>query len=99
MEMRQVEIDADVSKFDLALIAGKSKSGFNLTLEYNSGLFSAEKITTVAHHLRNLLHAVTLSPDVEILDLSLDQEGRACELAALSDQTQSELAQPAFQFE
>ena len=56
------------------LLADEAGSRLLTTLEYNSDLFSAEKIAGIAGHFKNLLEEVTSYPDVDVLDIKLASE-------------------------
>ncbi|WP_281322334.1 non-ribosomal peptide synthetase [Flavobacterium aestivum] len=54
------------SKFDITFYFSKREDNLHLTIEYNTSLFSASRITRMASHLEELLQLVVAAPQTSI---------------------------------
>ena len=60
-----------VAKFEISLTAGETKAGLGLNFEYNSDLFDATTIESMADHLVRLLDGIVANPQSRIGDLPI----------------------------
>ena len=66
-----VDVDTGTAKFDLTLIAQENSSGLELTLEYNTDLFSESTANRLLHHFHNALHSMVENPEQPISEVQL----------------------------
>lgn len=72
MPMQQLELpgltftpfsaESETTKFDLSLIMAETKTGFEVTFEYNTDLFDARTIERLLDHFELLLEAIVTDP-------------------------------------
>ncbi|MCC2608223.1 non-ribosomal peptide synthetase, partial [Planctobacterium marinum] len=60
-----------IAKYDLTLTAVESPDGLQLGWEYNSDLFKAQTIETMARHFNALLTSMVRSPEADIFTLPM----------------------------
>ncbi|HQA67127.1 MAG TPA: amino acid adenylation domain-containing protein [Aggregatilineales bacterium] len=71
LEMRVMEVETRMAKFDLSLLMLEHTGGIKATLEYNTNLFAPQTIERMAGHITTLLEAVAEAPDTRITELPL----------------------------
>ncbi|WP_281322336.1 non-ribosomal peptide synthetase [Flavobacterium aestivum] len=59
-------VEEETSKFDITFYFSKREDNLHLTIEYNTSLFSASRITRMASHLEELLQLVVAAPQTSI---------------------------------
>ncbi|SDO35592.1 amino acid adenylation domain-containing protein, partial [Pedobacter steynii] len=64
-----LEIDHEVSKFDLTFTFSESGAEINLGIEYNSDVFNRNEVLQLSAHFTQLLEAMIAAPDVSISQL------------------------------
>lgn len=64
-------IKTNTSKFDLTFCFTKQEKGLTLNIEYNTDLFSADRIDRMAHHLEVLISSILETPESAISQLRL----------------------------
>lgn len=64
-------IDSGTSKFDLTLYVMEESHGLTLICEYNTDLFSSDRIERMLGHLQILVEGVITDPDRRLSDLPL----------------------------
>ncbi|MFA0963354.1 amino acid adenylation domain-containing protein [Roseivirga sp. BDSF3-8] len=67
---------AGYSKFDLTFSFKETPEGLVLKVEYNTDLFSQEKISRICHHIGNLAHQLVHHPETSLakIDFLTDKE-------------------------
>jgi len=71
LRISTVEVETDVSKFDLTLMIEESGRGLTCSLEYNTDLFDNSSITRMLKHFDVLLNGIIADPGKRISDLPL----------------------------
>nr|WP_244172052.1 non-ribosomal peptide synthetase [Myxococcus virescens] len=66
-----VESEGRTSKFDLSLVVEEVPGGVVVAANYNTGLFEAETVRRLLHHLRTLLEAAIAGPATRLAELPL----------------------------
>jgi len=63
VEVREVEADWGVSKFDLTWIFSETEAGIRLQVEYNADLYTSERITRLLQHYTGVWSAALSNTD------------------------------------
>jgi amino acid adenylation domain-containing protein len=71
LEMRPLEVESGVAKFDLTLGMNETAEGLAGLIEYNTDLFEAETIERMIGHLTTLLEGIVADPERSVSRLSL----------------------------
>ena len=73
LQLAPLRYEGKVAKFDLALFIGESQEtpGLEGWLEYRTDLFDHWRIAAMAQHLRTLLHAAVMNPELRVSQLPL----------------------------
>ncbi|MGZ3457007.1 MAG: amino acid adenylation domain-containing protein, partial [Archangium sp.] len=71
LELRPVEFEMPVSKFDLTLDLTDTPQGLRGRLEYSTDLFDASTMERLSRHLRVLLEAIATDPARSVFELPL----------------------------
>lgn len=71
LNLRQLQVEEGISKFDLTLYMIEEAEGLRARLEYNSDLFDAATVRRILGHLQVLLEAVVADPDQRLSALPL----------------------------
>lgn len=66
-----MDVDTGTSKFDLTLMAQEERSGLELTLEYNTGLFNGSTANRLLRHFQNIVCGLAEGPDRRISEIPL----------------------------
>lgn len=88
LHLERIPIHTGVSKYDLVFSFAEHPDGLQLTLEYNTSLFSAATIHRLTHHFEKILNEVTITPDKKIKDIRLPDEQELAVLTSKADQSQ-----------
>ena len=62
--------ESTISKFDLGFTFGESDKGLELTLTYNTDIYSEEFVERILNHLETLLRSIVMKPNVSISSLN-----------------------------
>jgi amino acid adenylation domain-containing protein/non-ribosomal peptide synthase protein (TIGR01720 family) len=75
-ETQSIPLNNATSKFDLSFIANQVANGLHISLEYNSDLFSANRINRIAGHFINVVASVLTKPGIKLkaIDLLTERE-------------------------
>ncbi|WP_291567208.1 non-ribosomal peptide synthetase [Clostridium sp. UBA2485] len=65
------EVESNISKFDLTIIAEEKGAGIDIILEYCTKLFKRETIARLYSHFKSLLDIITENVDIRIKDIDL----------------------------
>jgi non-ribosomal peptide synthetase component F len=71
LELRPVELDFGMSKFDLGLFMTERPGGLVGSWHYSTDLFRAETISRATAHLASLLEAAAARPDARLSELEM----------------------------
>jgi non-ribosomal peptide synthetase component F len=71
LSLRPLEVDCEMSKFDLKFSLWESTEGFKGSLEYKTDLFDAATISRMARHFEILLHHAVTHPDIKLNELTV----------------------------
>ncbi|UAA37209.1 amino acid adenylation domain-containing protein [Paraneptunicella aestuarii] len=74
LQMREMEQDIDIAKFDLELIVNIGENGVNIRWKYNKALFSSDTIERMADSFALLIEDVLVAPQKDISELSVVTE-------------------------
>ncbi len=66
-----LDIDSDVSRFDLGLFMEETEQGLVAVWKYNADLFTAATITRMAGHFTTLLHHVVSDPSAPVSKIEM----------------------------
>ncbi|HJR06705.1 MAG TPA: amino acid adenylation domain-containing protein, partial [Pyrinomonadaceae bacterium] len=92
LEMRPLEVESGVAKFDLTLSLSESASGLWGSLEYNTDLFDEETARRMTGHFERLLEEMVAKPERRVSELELLREGERRQLVEEWNATRSEYA-------
>jgi amino acid adenylation domain-containing protein len=87
MRLTPLEIDSDVTRYDLTLSMTETRHGLRGFLEYDTDLFEAATIMTMLKNYAALLEAMVAYPERRVLDapLNLNDENNPARASNLSD--------------
>jgi amino acid adenylation domain-containing protein len=87
MRLTPLEIDSDVTRYDLTLSMTETRHGLSGFLEYDTDLFEAATIMTMLKNYAALLEAMVAYPERRVLDapLNLNDENNPARASNLSD--------------
>lgn len=71
LETDWLEVDRGTSKFDLALFVTEKRAGLCCTQEYDTDLFTADRIGRMLDHFRVILEGIVRDPDCRVGALPL----------------------------
>ena len=71
LDLSQVHVSSETSKFDLTLHAWETDTGLSGLWEYNTDLFDGTTISRMTGHLETLLQGIVNDPDQKLSDLPL----------------------------
>jgi amino acid adenylation domain-containing protein len=71
LNVRILEVDSEVAKFDLTLYLSESAQGLKGTWQYNSDLFESATIERMATHFEMLLDGIATNPSQHLSELPL----------------------------
>jgi len=80
LSLSTVNLDSQVSKFDLTLMMMEQDKGMTCSFEFNRDLFDSATIFQMAEQFRNLLVAVTATPELSICELPMLSKGERHQL-------------------
>ncbi len=69
--MRILDVDSELSKFDLTLVFRETAEGLVAKVEYNRDLFDAATIERLLGHLETLLKGIVQSPELPVSQLPM----------------------------
>ncbi|HZI08637.1 MAG TPA: condensation domain-containing protein, partial [Archangium sp.] len=95
LTLRMVDNQAEVAKFDLALLLTELPEGISGNFDYNSDLFDESTLARMAGHLRVLLEGVVASPDTRVSELPLLPEDERQQMLVEWNQARRTLPEPA----
>jgi amino acid adenylation domain-containing protein len=90
LEMRPLEVESGVAKFDLTLSLSESAAGLWGALEYNADLFDEETARRMTRHFERLLEEMVSKPERRVSELELLAEGERRQLVEEWNATHSE---------
>ncbi|ACU60866.1 non-ribosomal peptide synthetase [Chitinophaga pinensis] len=70
LQWEEVNMDTAVSKFDLTLIFKEHAAGISIEIEYNTRLFSAERIARFASHYSEFVNEIVADSSIALADIS-----------------------------
>ncbi|HLK57996.1 MAG TPA: amino acid adenylation domain-containing protein, partial [Chthonomonadaceae bacterium] len=79
-----------MSKFDLSLFASEGDEGLNLTVEYNTDLFDADRMARLLEHFQTLLAGIIADPKCAVSRLPLLTERDRHQLLVEWNDTQAD---------
>ena len=82
LQVKQLEIDNGVARFDLLFNLVETNDGVTGHLEYNSDLFEAETIARMLGHFTTLVESVVANPEQSISELPILQQSEQQQLVA-----------------
>ncbi|MCP5053198.1 MAG: amino acid adenylation domain-containing protein, partial [bacterium] len=65
------EMETDIEKFDLTLVASESGDSLHFTQTYRTQLFKAETIHRFARYFKNIVSGVVANPDVTLSSINI----------------------------
>lgn len=71
MEAQPLDVETGTSKFDLTMFVGEVKDQLQVSLEYSTDLFNADRIERMAGHYQRLLEDIVEHPEKKIWELEL----------------------------
>jgi amino acid adenylation domain-containing protein len=79
LRVESVDVDSEVSRFDLGLFMDETEEGLVATWKYNADLFTTATITRLAAHFTTLLQSIVSDPAMRLskLDLLTEMEKEA----------------------
>jgi amino acid adenylation domain-containing protein len=79
LRVESVDVDSEVSRFDLGLFMDETEEGLVATWKYNADLFTVATITRLAAHFTTLLQSIVSDPAMRLskLDLLTEMEKEA----------------------
>jgi amino acid adenylation domain-containing protein len=80
LQVSAVALEAETTKFDLALTLSETEQGLKGSLEYRTDLYRAETIERMAEQLRRMLAAVAAEPERRVSQLELLSEAERQQL-------------------
>jgi amino acid adenylation domain-containing protein len=80
LSLRQLEVETQTAKFDLAFSIAESQEGLTGTLNYNTDLFDTATIQRMAGHFEHLLKAAVANPDEQVSRLQMLSEAERHEV-------------------
>jgi amino acid adenylation domain-containing protein len=92
LEMRPLEVESGVAKFDLTLSLSESEAGLWGSLEYNLDLFDEETARRMRRHFERLLEEMVAKPERRVSELELLDEVERRQLFEEWNATWSEYA-------
>ena len=84
LQIRRIERDALVSKFDIELSLGESEDGLHVTWQYAQALFQPATIERMAESFGQLLEAIARDPEREVGAYEVLPAADAAQLVAFS---------------
>ena len=72
----------NTSRFDIAFMVRETEKGIHATIEYNTDLYSAERIEAMASHFSELLRSIVTAPQTQVGKLSMLTKGEQSELSS-----------------
>lgn len=82
LDVSLLEASTGTSKFDLTLSVDVREEGLTISMEYNTDLFGAARITRMLGHYRNLLEGIVANPAARLAELPIlprDERDRVLE--------------------
>lgn len=80
LRVETLDIESEVSRFDLGLFMEETEEGLVAVWKYNADLFTAATITSMAAHFMTLLHHIVSDPTTRVNKLEMltqsEKEGR-----------------------
>ncbi|PIG93643.1 condensation domain-containing protein [Gloeocapsopsis sp. IPPAS B-1203] len=74
LSIKQLEVDINTTKFDLALFMSETEQGLVGNWNYNTELFNASAIAQITSHFQVLLNSIVIQPDARISSLEIYTE-------------------------
>ncbi|MCU7524702.1 MAG: amino acid adenylation domain-containing protein, partial [Ignavibacteria bacterium] len=71
IDVRQIDIPVNTSKYDITLSAVETKDGLRLAFEYSTDLFDKETMEMMLRQYGRILECVALNPEVKIKEIPL----------------------------
>ena len=81
---------ADISKFDITLIASETQEGISFELEYGIKLYKKETMEALANHFINILKGVSEKPESKLKDIQMLDEEEQKKILYSFNQTEQE---------
>lgn len=85
LKMRMLATDLGTSAYDLSFILSEAPEGIEILAEYNSELFSAERIEYMLRHYENILTDVLSCPEKTVQRLNMLGEDEKQRLLSIND--------------
>ena len=92
LEMEPVIYESKSAKYDLSLDVTESKEGLYFAWEYNTDLFEASTIASMADHFQTLLVEMLASPDENVFKVNLISEKESEKIYKKMQGPQAELS-------
>ena len=70
------------TKFNLTFFVRESEAGFQVAIQYNTGLYSEARIRKMATHFSELLQSIVTAPQTQVGKLSMLTKGEQSELSS-----------------
>lgn len=71
LDLNELEVERESSKYDITLFVTKCDDIFKLTMEYNTDLFDETSIERMSENFLIFLNNLILNPDEQVKDLSI----------------------------
>lgn len=71
LHIKNVDVESLTAKFDLTLTLSETDQGLTASMEYNTDLFSADRVMRMLHHYALILQDMAARPDASIEELRL----------------------------
>jgi amino acid adenylation domain-containing protein len=92
LELKPLEVESGVAKFDLTLSLSESASGLWGALEYNTDLFDEATARRMTRHFERLLEGMVSEPERRVSELELLMEGERRQVVEAWNATRSDYA-------
>jgi hypothetical protein len=84
LKITQFRTHNHAAKFDIILRMTDRDDGLKGEIEYDTDLFKRDTVEGMVTHFRNILEAVTVNPDIDLLDIPLEHSEKEQALGAPS---------------
>ncbi|MEB2302390.1 amino acid adenylation domain-containing protein [Lysinibacillus xylanilyticus] len=71
IDFELMEVDSNIAKFDLSIVAIKKETGIQFVFQYNTGLFKQETIERLANYFSNIISQVCANTALKISEITL----------------------------
>ncbi|HET7287351.1 MAG TPA: amino acid adenylation domain-containing protein, partial [Pyrinomonadaceae bacterium] len=90
LELQYIDLEQQVTQFDLTLTVAELNEGLSASLQYNTDIFDAATMTRMAGHFQQLLEGIVTAPEQRISSLPVLTAAESQQLFVEWNQTGSE---------